>query len=320
MGKSSRLPSYDQLGKDGASPPGSSWSVYGRDDQLGSVGLLTPEAVLEGASLVKKGAVFSLNWALELPSPALFTRQLITHTISFSDDGADDAYDSFYPQCSSQWDGLSHIRHPEYGFYQGHQKSAITGRPGTKLGVEHWARRGIVGRFVLADIERYRRATGRPVRADQFDETTVEDIEKCLELQGTQLNMGDVLLLRFGWISWYEGASQTKRELIGGKDNFPACGLSSSEESARWIWNRGLAAIAGDNPALEAQPFDPSKVDGFLHYRLIPLLGMAIGEMFALDELASDCADDNRYEGMFVSAPLNKLGGVGSTANALALK
>jgi hypothetical protein len=71
---------------------------------------------------------------------------------------------------------------------------------------------------------------------------------------------------------------------------------------------------------LEVQPFDTGSVDGFLHYRLIPLLGIAIGEMFALDALGADCKADGRYEGLFVSAPLNKPGGIGSTANALALK
>ena len=50
------------------------------------------------------------------------------------------------------------------------------------------------------------------------------------------------------------------------------------------------------------------------------MMGMPIGELFALDELAADCADDGVYEFMFVSMPLNLPGGVGSPPNALALK
>jgi len=61
-------------------------------------------------------------------------------------------------------------------------------------------------------------------------------------------------------------------------------------------------------------------VEGFLHFRIIPLLGMAVGEMFVLDALAEDCAADGVYEGLFTSAPLNKVGGSGSPANALAIK
>jgi kynurenine formamidase len=50
------------------------------------------------------------------------------------------------------------------------------------------------------------------------------------------------------------------------------------------------------------------------------MLGIAIGELFDLDALAGDCADDGVYEGLFVAAPLNKVGGSGSPANAIAFK
>ena len=88
---------------------------------------------------------------------------------------------------------------------------------------------------------------------------------------------------------------------------------------ARWLWNNRVAAVAADCPALEAMPFDMSRADGFLHYRLIPLLGMAVGELFVLDALAGHCAETGVYEGLFVSAPIQKTGGVGSPANAVAL-
>jgi hypothetical protein len=57
-----------------------------------------------------------------------------------------------------------------------------------------------------------------------------------------------------------------------------------------------------------------------MHTTLIPLLGMPIGELWQLDDLAADCAADERYEFFFTSAPLNVPGGVGSPPNALAIK
>jgi len=57
-----------------------------------------------------------------------------------------------------------------------------------------------------------------------------------------------------------------------------------------------------------------------MHRTIIGLWGMPIGEMFRLDMLAEDCAADRRYEVFFTSAPLNKLGGVASPPNALAIK
>ena len=77
------------------------------------------------------------------------------------------------------------------------------------------------------------------------------------------------------------------------------------------VWGRG------NNPAVEVVPADRS--NGFLHDRLIPGLGMAIGELFSSGDLAAACAREGRYEFMFVSVPLNVTGAVGSPANAVAI-
>jgi kynurenine formamidase len=95
-------------------------------------------------------------------------------------------------------------------------------------------------------------------------------------------------------------------------------GLDAHRETAAWLWDHRIAAIAADNPAVEAQKVDAAV--GFQHRRLIPLLGMALGEFWFLDDLASDCAEDGVYEFMLVAAPLNIPGGVGSPANAYAIK
>jgi hypothetical protein len=57
-----------------------------------------------------------------------------------------------------------------------------------------------------------------------------------------------------------------------------------------------------------------------LHWPLIALLGMHLGELWRLDELADECAADGRYEFMLVAKPLNLLGGFGSPANAVAIR
>ena len=141
-------------------------------------------------------------------------------------------------------------------------------------------------------------------------------MRKACELEG-----GDVLLIRMGWIDWYEQAAEETRVAISklGGPELQAPGLSAAESTLEWLWDQQVAAVACDVPALEAMPYTPT-VEGFLHFRIIPLLGMAVGEMFALDALAADCAADGVYEGLFTAAPLNKLGGSGSPGNALALK
>jgi hypothetical protein len=47
---------------------------------------------------------------------------------------------------------------------------------------------------------------------------------------------------------------------------------------------------------------------------------MALGELWWLADLAADCAADGIYEMFLVSAPMNAPGGIGSPANAVAIK
>ena len=314
------IPRYVDLPLDPAKPPRSAWGVFGDDDELGTLNLLTPERVRTAATLIRRGDVFPLSWELDQPDPPVFGRGKLRHTIKSLDDGTDDFYDDFYPQASSQWDALSHIAHPEYGFYNGCTRTEITGCPGSRNGIDNYARHGIVGRFVLADVERYRRTQARPLRPDCYEAIPVSDVEATLAQEQVSLETGDILLLRFGWITWYQGTDPATRTAIAASA-FPGSspGLSPAESTAEWLWDHHVAAIVADSPAIEAIPFAP-RVDEFLHYRLIPLLGIALGEMFVLDPLAAACAQDSVYEGLFAAAPLNKIGGSGSTANALAVR
>jgi kynurenine formamidase len=125
-----------------------------------------------------------------------------------------------------------------------------------------------------------------------------------------------MLLIRTGWVAGYRALDAAERNALGGtRPNTP--GLSPSDEMAAFLWELGLSAIAADNPALEASPTDRSER---LHPKLLAGLGMPIGEMWWLDELADACAADGRWEFLVMSAPLNVPGGVGSPANALAVR
>ncbi|MCI0814833.1 MAG: cyclase family protein, partial [Chloroflexi bacterium] len=150
------LPSYDELPVKEGAPPQSAWGLWGDDDELGCLNLLTPERVAAAAGLVRKGAVFPLNLRIDRPDPPLYGRGRVRHTITGEgSDSRDDHLDSFWPQASSQWDGLRHIRHPEYGFYNGVRDDEIVAGDGGKLGIEKMARRGIAGRGVLLDVARH---------------------------------------------------------------------------------------------------------------------------------------------------------------------
>ena len=318
------LPSYRQLPISPDKPPRSSWGVWGDDDQMGTMNLLTIERAQRGLALAKRGAVFSLNWNLEQPFPPFYGRRPLVHHIERPVAGhplLDDSMDSFFTQASSQWDALCHVGNPDYGFYNTRKDEDFTGEEGTLNGIEHLSRKGIVGRGVLLDIARHWASLGKPLDGGECVEFTVDDVEACRKAQGVEIETGDILILRTGWMEWYLKASAEVKHGLAEDSlaRLKSPGLAGDESVAEYLWDLHISAVAADNPALEAWPHKLA-IDHYLHYRVIPLLGLTLGEMFFVEDLASDCAEDGVYEFCFTSAPLNLRGGVGSPPNALAIK
>src|SRR5262245_42242898 len=56
-----RMPSYDELPVRAGAPAGAAWGVFGADDEVGTINLLTAARVREAARLVRNGTVFALN-------------------------------------------------------------------------------------------------------------------------------------------------------------------------------------------------------------------------------------------------------------------
>jgi len=312
-------PSFRNLPATPSAPAGSAWGLWGPDDQLGTLNLLTPGRTVAAAGLVRKGAVFPLNLPVNEPDPPLYGRGAVRQTVvGEGTNGRDDYLDNFWPQASSQWDSLRHIRHPDDGWYNGVPDAEIVGGGG-KLGIETIARKGIAGRGVLLDVEAYLRSQDRPLDCTTSTLITVDDLEGCLKAQGVTIEEGDVLLVHTGWLRWYGTTTPMAREALADRAQLRAPGLGPALEMAEYLWDLHIAAIASDNPALEAWPPDPA-TGGFMHWKLIPHFGMPIGELWWLADLSNDCATDGNYEFFFTSAPLNVPGGVGSPPNALAIK
>jgi hypothetical protein len=323
----SEVPDYDALPlRDGAR---CSWGVWGDGDVLGCLNLLTPERTAAAAELVERGDVFPLGLPMSLPDPPLFGRARLRHEVRGKprSRSQDDLVQDWNTQSSTQWDGFRHVRREAHGHYGG--------VPDAEHGVHHWARRGIAGRAVLADVARWRESVGRPIRHGTPDPIEPEDVVATLEAQGAAVEPGDILLLRTGFVAWYLTLEPAERAAIATAETLRSPGLRAVEETARLLWNLHVAAVAADNPALEVWPIgalldeaevealraDPAReYEMLLHARLLPMLGLPIGELFALDALADDCARDGRYACFLTSAPIDLPGAAATPPNALALK
>jgi hypothetical protein len=239
----------------------------------------------------------------------------------------DEVVSEWNTQSSAQWDGFRHVAREGHGFYGGVDEE--------EHGVDRWCEAGVVGRAVLADVDRWRARVGRPLHQGASDPIFPADLEQTLDWEGVSVRDGDILLVRTGWTTWYLSLGPGGRTAIAGAGRLFSPGLAAMEETARLLWDMHIAAVASDNPALEVWPVDrptPQVVAGAarggsssdkgvaLHTRLIPMLGIPIGELFDLEGFALDCAQDMRYTGFFCSVPLAIPGGVASPPNAVVIK
>jgi hypothetical protein len=314
------IPDYDALPLDETGAR-TGWRLFGDDDDVGLVNLQTPETVAAAAQLVKRGAVFRLDAPVDFLSHPLYGRKAVEHhVVPRSDVEFDDWIDSYYLQISSQWDSLGHVGIAPGTFYNGASAADVTS--GRRNTIQAWAKRGIVGRGIVLDVARVLAAAGRAFDPGEPYPITVADLESARELAGVSYRPGDLVIVRTGFMAWYAGLDEDARRRMASLDDPPSAGLEVSADIARYVWNTHASALAFDNTSVEVRgaPTRDGASPDFLHHTFIGRFGLALGELWWLENLAADCADDGVFEAFVVSSPLFINGGIGSPANAIAFK
>jgi kynurenine formamidase len=306
----------------------SNWGRWGPEDQLGTLNHILERDVVAASTLVRTGRVFSLAIPVDEHGPqsggfgrfnpihlmirdgnAAATGTVVRDFYGGNDRwirGTDDLL--ILPlQSGTQWDSLAHIVF-ENRIYNGYDATTVGSKGAIRNDIAN-ARDRVVGRGVLLDVPRSRGIPwlepGEPIHA--------EDLESSARSQGVTVGRGDIVLIRTGQMAQCRAAGAW-----GSYAGGPAPGLAL--DTAAWIHERELAAVATDTWGVEVLPNETPDVFQPLHIILIVHMGLLIGEIFDLEALADDCADDGRYEFLFTAPPLPITGGVGSPVNPLAVK
>ena len=159
---STRFPTRKELPSINGAPPEAAW-VWGKDDYLGRLNLLTPTRVAAAAKEIRTGEIIPVNLPLNVPEQPAFGRETFQHTIKAlrPNLGYDDLY-TLNTQSGTQWDGFRHFAHvATQSFYNGTKGSDIEGPTANlKCSIHHWANHGIAGRGLLLDYRGYAHKKG----------------------------------------------------------------------------------------------------------------------------------------------------------------
>ena len=303
----------------------SNWGRWGKDDQIGTLNHVKPEHIVAAAKLIKTGKVFAMGLPLDKNGPqnGLFGgrfnpihQMLATGTDAIA--GRQDWNNLRYAddtlilcvQGATHWDALGHIFY-EDKTYNGHDAKLIDARGLGVLGIEH-SKDKYVGRGVLLDIPRFRGVEwlkdGEGISNDELD--------KCAKAQNVEIRAGDFVIVRTGQME-----RCLKEKNWGGYAGGDAPGVMF--ENCYWRQDKQIAAICTDTWGVEVRPNEckgPNEPNQPWHWVVIPAMGLCMGEMFYLKELAEDCAKDKVYEFFFCGPSLIITGGTGSPLNPQAIK
>ena len=107
---SKHWPDFSELPLDPEGPPGNAWGLWGKDDQLGMLNLLTPEVVAASAKEIQQGIRISLDYPFDKPAVPTDDRKRFEHRIIHHPNvPMNDDEVCLNTQSSTQWDGFRHF-------------------------------------------------------------------------------------------------------------------------------------------------------------------------------------------------------------------
>jgi kynurenine formamidase len=307
----------------------SNWDRWGADDSRGTVNHLDADLRARAAGLVRRGQSFSLALPFDANGPQFGWKRRVNPVHTMMSTGMDTAEQMGLPhglsvaddavfmplQCSTQWDGLGHVFDHGIGWNGRLGRETVTSEGDSATGIEHLAA-PVIGRGVLLDVGR---ALGEDGELADGCPITSADLTETIRRQGetAAVGRGDIVLVRTGQLS------RVRRAVAAGDGwgsyaGGPAPGLSF--ETAGWLHGTEIAAVATDTWGVEVRPNEWPGAMQPLHQVALPHIGLLLGEMWDLDELAADCAADGVYEFFLAAQPLPFTGAVGSPVNPVAVK
>jgi kynurenine formamidase len=273
---------------------------------------------------------------LEGKSEAFFNIHMSEMDPRYVDVWADDQV-TLSLQYSTQWDSLAHVG-AEFDvngdgvdvpvYYNGYRAGVDIVGPqpdaagdgcghvsfGHHLGLEHMAYHGVQGRGVLVDIAHH---LGHEWRG--IDLKTLQEI---MDADNVVVEPGDMLLLHTGFATEVLGWNRNPDP----KKIHTTCSYLDAHDPAllEWITDSQISALIADNYAVEGLVAPQRDRDASRH-SFLPIhnlclfrLGIPLGELWYLHELAAWLRQHNRSRFLLTAPPLRLPGAMGSPLTPIA--
>ena len=180
----------------------SNWGRWGKDDQAGTVNLITAAKRKQAAALVKEGTAISMSLDADIApkDPAAGTRYTWQHAMrstglnmrGTSGYAVDSITVSFHGNNTTHFDALSHF------IFEGHVYNGFPANSITEWGAERNDvmpyKDGMTTRGVLIDWPRFRNV---PYMGDN-EAIYAQDLDDWEKKTGVRIESGDCVLLRTG--------------------------------------------------------------------------------------------------------------------------
>jgi len=292
----------------------SNWGRWGKDDQAGTVNLITPAKRKQAAALVQEGISISMSLDADIPpqNPQAdahrYTWQHEMHSTGLSMKGpsgyaVDSISVTFHGNNTTHLDALSHFIF-NGKIYNGFPASSITGWGAEENDVMPF-KDGLFTRGVLIDWPRFKNI---PYMGDD-EAIYAEDLGEWEKKTGVKIESGDCVLLRTG--RWKRVAEKGTLDL-----NVAAPGLYAS--CAKWLKERNIALLGSD----VVQDVRPSRVEGVnqpIHQLFLVAVGTPLFDNCDLERASEQAAKLRRSTFCMSVAPLRVPGATGSPFNPLAI-
>lgn len=287
------------------------WGRWGTGDERGSLNNLTAQSTIRAAGLVRTGRTVSLARTLDTAPGPDNTKPALHHMTGLSDAGGgeprwnmDFIGTDFHGKSVTHIDALSHCNFRGQ-LYNGVSSADAVSSKGASFASVMALQGGVVSRGVLIDVPR---AQGK----DWLEPGTAVmpgDLEAAESAEEVRVGAGDIVLLRTGHL-------RRAAQLGAWDPSNLSAGLHPS--AMRWLADRSIAVLGADGDS-DARPSPVPAVDSPIHAIALVGLGLNLIDNMNLEDIATACSEENRWDFLCVIAPLRVPGGTGSPVNPIAV-